>query len=170
MDEATKAVHLSVSQSAGTSLRVSKPFALQQDDQRPYVPVEFDEKIEFRVIKEFGVAFHAGGSEAVSRGVALSVSSAGAVIDCPDLAPEGSILTVTLTAQGGVEVKNILAVVKRIDQVDGSILAGIAFLSRETLRDHLSAPELDLLSAEFESLSVQLRKALAPFVSENTAN
>ena len=59
---------------------------------------------------------------------------------------------------------NVLGLVKRTDQGEDYCLSGIEFITREHLRDKLSAAELDLLGQRFGNFRESVQQVLSRYL------
>ncbi len=147
------------------NVKVSSPFTLESDGHRKYVRLELAEPVTFLEIKQPGDSFAPEGIEEVREGRILNLSSGGALIDSSDIVAAGSLVALTFTLQGDVRLSDVLAIVRRVDIVDGVGVMGMSFIGRDQLQDVLSGGELELLDSRFNKFVMQAESALAKYVT-----
>ncbi len=147
------------------TVEVRSPFKLETDGNRKYIRLELAEPVTFREIKQPGDSFAPQGVDELRQGSILNLSSGGALIDSADVVAGGSLIAMSFKLQGDIELSDVLAIVRRVEIVDGSALMGVAFVGREQLMDVLSGAELELLDSRFKRFEMQAANVLAEFIT-----
>ena len=148
------------------NVEVCSPFTLESDGRRKYIRLELAEPVTIQQIKQPGDSFAPEGSSDIHEGGILNLSSGGALLETSELVAAGSLVALSFTLQGDVRLSDVLAIVRRVDIIDGQGVMGVSFVGRDQLMDVLSGAELELLDKRFNRFEMQAESALAQYVTK----
>lgn len=143
---------------------VKKPFKLVAEQRRRYIRLEIDEPIKISILKDQAEGFWPDGDGPIVNGSILNISAGGVLVAGDSALGENSIIKLEITLQGIEVIRNVIGLVKRVDEDEGEYLIGVEFVAREYLDDVFSQSEIDILSKKVASFDEQLRRVLNKYV------
>ena len=141
-----------------------KPFKVETQDSRRFVRIEISSPMSLRKIKDAGGNFEPDGDWHTLHGLILNISAGGVLVEVDQPLFEGDVVSMHFTLQEVESIDNILGLVKRSDQDEGTFLAGIQFITREYLEDLFSQAEMDLLPDSLTNFNEGIREVLNKYV------
>lgn len=148
----------------GKDIVVKPPFRLQEEDQRRFVRLEISTPMSMRRVRDTQGGFWPEGDWHEVHGVILNISAGGVLVDIDQLLDEGTVVVMRFTLQDVEQIDNVLGLVKRSEEDDGSCLTGIEFIDRAYLNDLFSQAELDLLPDQLTDFSDSVRTVLNKYI------
>jgi hypothetical protein len=146
------------------------PFKVQQEDKRRFIRLEIASPMTLRRIKDVTGGFWTEGEWHVIDGLILNVSAGGVLVDVNQPLMEGDIVSMHFTLQEVECLENIVGLVKRVEEDDGSFLVGIEFISRKEMSDVFSKAEMELLRDSLTDFDEGVRDVLNRFVMSTRQN
>jgi len=148
------------------TISVKAPFKLEKDDQRRFIRLEIIDPLNYSVLKNRSGGFWPDGDGPSYTGSILNISAGGLLIISDGALEEGSLVIIKLSLQGVEIIKNVIGIVKRVEQDENDWLVGIEFITRETLTDRLTSAEFDLIPKDVASFNEHLRGILNNYVQQ----
>jgi len=125
-------------------LKVKSPLTLSEEDRRQFVRLEVISPMQLRRLKDVFGQFRAEG-EYDLEATMLNLSMSGVLIELSEPLNEGDIVIIRFESIEVGPLEAVPGLVKRCDSDEDVHLAGIQFLDRSELSDHLSGPEFESL-------------------------
>jgi hypothetical protein len=148
----------------GNDIVVKRPFRLQEEDQRRFIRLEISTPMSMRRVRDTQGGFWPEGDWHEVHGMVLNISAGGVLVDIDQLLDEGTIVIMRFTLQDVEQIDNVLGLVKRAEEDDGSCLTGIEFIDRSYLNDLFSQAELDLLPDHLTDFTDSVRTVLNKYI------
>jgi hypothetical protein len=164
-EEKTKFVH--EYETSNKSLKARRPFRVEEENHRHFVRIEISAPMTMHRIRNAGGEFWPEGEWHTVNGTILNISAGGVLVDIDQRIGEGDIVALHFILQDVEALNDILGIVKRVEEDDEGLLAGIEFVSRSQIEDRLSQAELDLLPASLSGFEDTIRKVLDNYVYED---
>lgn len=146
--------------------KVLPPFELSEDDKRQFIRVEIVSPLFIQRIRSVEGDFWPEGQGQPVEGSIINLSVGGILIVLDDPFSPGDIVALRFNLQGEVIVENVLGLIKRSENLEGSYLTGIEFVDRNKLEDILSEAELNILPLEFSGFDTSVKKTLQKYVTK----
>jgi len=118
-------------------------------ERRKYIRIEIESPAALGRIKDIFGNFWPNCDEYPVNGSILNISAGGVLLDLEEPVNENDIVALRFHLRGSEPIQGVLGIVKRCESDEAGNLAGIRFVNREKLNDHLAASEVDLLSPDF---------------------
>jgi len=141
-----------------------KPLTLSRDNNRRYVRLTIESPIRFRKIKDIFGRFAPENGDYPIDGTILNISEGGVLAELDQPLNEGDIVAMRINVEKVEPLEGVLGLVKRCDHEEDCDLAGIQFVHRDELVDHLSQAELELLSSELDHFGQSVRRLLGRYL------
>jgi len=151
-------------QTGKTEFRAKKPFTVERDNKRRFVRLEISAPMSLKTIKDLGGNFWPEGDWHIINGVILNISGGGVLVELDQAVNESDIVSMHFTLEDVEGLNNVLGVIKRVDAESDCYLAGIEFVSRKALVDHLSKGEVEMLSEDHKDFDESVRDVLSRYV------
>lgn len=142
-----------------------KPFTLRQEDERRFVRLEISAPMSLSTIKDLVGGFSPDGDWHVIHGMILNISVGGVLAELDQAIHEGDVVSMNFTLQEVEGLENVLGLVKRVDVEPDCNIAGIEFVTRQGLADHLSQGELDVLGDHYSDFNESVRQILDKYIT-----
>lgn len=141
-----------------------RPLRIEQENRRRYVRLEIVSPMWLRRLKDAFGNFTPTEAEPELSGEILNIGAGGVLVELAQPLNEGDIVAMRFRLEGLESLDNVLGLVKRCDHDGAVCLTGIEFVTREHLRDRLSAAELDLLGERAADFNEGVRRVLARYL------
>ncbi len=164
MKKETKVKFVSDVEMDGDAVRVRKPFRVEQENCRRYIRLEISSPMSVRRIKDIFGNFWPTEQDFHIDGMILNISAGGVLVEVDQPLNEGDIVAMRFRLQDVEDLDHVLGIVKRTDQDEDACLAGIEFVGREFLNDHLSESEIGLLDDKFDDFQRCVQQALSKYL------
>ena len=151
------------------TLRARRPFKVSQEEKRRFIRLEISTPMSLHKIKDREGQYWTHGDWQAIHGVILNISAGGVLVDLDQALEEGDVVSMHFTLQDVEGLDNVLGLVKRMDIDTEGCVAGIEFISREYLIDHLSQAELELLGSEYTNFDHSIRQVLDRYVDREAS-
>ena len=149
---------------ADTDVLVRKPFKIERDSRRRFVRLQISTPMSLKKIKDIGGGFWPEGDWHLIHGMILNISAGGVLVELDQVINEGDVVSMQFTLQDVEQLDNVLGLVKRVDPETDCYIAGIEFITREYLKDHFSAAEMDLIGSQLTGFDESVRQVLNKYV------
>ncbi len=164
MKTSVKAKFVKDVETHGTQPKSRKPFKVQEDNRRRFIRLEIAAPMTLKKIKDREAHFWPDGDWHVVNGLILNISTGGVLVELDQAVSEGDIVSMQFTLQEVESISNVIGLVKRADVDDGSVLAGIEFLTRAQLPDLMSRAEVELLGDKCFNFDERVKQVLSKYV------
>jgi hypothetical protein len=94
----------------------------------------------------------------------LNISAGGVLVEVDQPLNEGDIVSLKFRIQDVEDLDHVLGIVKRTDPDEDVCLAGIEFVNRDFLTDHLSESEIDILDPRLSNFKDCVNQVLAKYL------
>lgn len=145
-------------------IRARRPFKVAREDQRRFIRLEIASPMSMQKVKDGSGNYWPQGDWHLINGMILNISAGGVLVDLDQAVDEGDVVSMHFTLQEVEGLECILGQVKRVDMVPEGCLAGIEFVTRETLLDYFSQAEMDQLAANHTNFDASVRRVLNKYV------
>jgi len=146
-------------------IRARRPFKVVEEEKRRFIRLEIAAPMSLKRIKGAEGHYRIQNDWNVINGLILNLSAGGVLVDLDQAIEEGDVVSMHFTLQEKEQLENVLGLVKRVDIDSEGCLAGIEFVSRESLADRLSRAEMELLGEEHTNFNSSVRQVLSRYVS-----
>lgn len=150
-----------------SDMNVGRPFKVQEKQNRRFVRLEILAPVEVSVIKDGVGNFCPSGEGTTFVGRLLNVSAGGCLVESETELECGDIIAMRMCIQNDEAIGNILAIVKRCEDLDGIHLAGVEYSNRKELVDCMSQAEIDLLPDELGNFQDSVHDVLLKYVPKS---
>ena len=166
MNDKTKHKHISDVAVLDKEMQVKKPFKISNENRRRFIRLEISSPVALRNIKD---ALGMVPNEELynMNGVILNISSGGVLVELEEVLAENDFVLMKFTMQDVETIENVLGSVKRVDTQDDFHLAGIEFVTPESLEDKLSHAELDLIKGKINNFNAMVQETLGKYLYKN---
>lgn len=164
MKSSAKAKFVKDVETHGTQPKARKPFKVQEDNRRRFIRLEIAAPMTLKKIKDREAHFWPDGDWHVINGLILNISAGGVLVELDQAVNEGDLVSMQFTLQEVETIANVIGLVKRSDVDEGTVLAGIEFLTRAQLPDRLSRAEIDLLGDKCANFDERVKQVLSKYV------
>lgn len=144
-------------------IAVRQPLKVEEENQRRYVRLEIISPATLRRIKDVFGNYSASGEREIEATV-LNLSIGGVLVDLSEPLNEGDVVGMRFNVNGIEPLDSVLGIVKRCDTDQDGHLAGIQFVDRRHLSDHLTSAELELLADHFRDFEQTVRQVLGNYI------
>lgn len=154
---------------AGTEqLTARQPFRLRREHERRFVRLEISAPMSLEKIKDAMDGFTPQGDWHVIHGMVLNISAGGILAELDSAVNEGDVVSMHFTLQDVEGLENILGLVKRVDIEPDCSIAGIEFITRQHLTDHLTQGEMDLLGEDHCDFNERVHQILSRYITRES--
>jgi hypothetical protein len=134
------------------------------DNKRRFVRIQISSPMSLQRSKDSEGGFWPEGQWHVVNGHILNLSAGGVLVDLDEVVSAGDIVSLQLTLENVEQLRDVLGLVKRVDEDGDGCLAGVEFIRREYLLDHFTEAEIELLGDRPCSFNESVREALNKYV------
>ncbi len=164
MKDTTRIKHVSDVNLEEKRIKGRPPFRVQRENQRRFVRLEISSPMSLHKVKDIFGNFWPDGEGYAIHGEILNISAGGVLVEVDQPLNEGDIVSMRFSLQEVETLDNVLGIVKRTDQSEDCLLAGIEFVGKESLCDMLSQGELEMLSEEFTDFKQRVQDVLQKYI------
>lgn len=150
-------------------ISVKAPFKIEKDEKRKFIRLEITDPLNYSVLKDRNNGFWPESDGPSYTGSILNISAGGVLILSDAPLQEGTLVVIRMMLQGIEIINNVIGIVKRAESDENEWLIGIEFITRESLRDHISAAEYDLIPNDVASFDEHLRNILNKYIYQRRA-
>jgi len=143
---------------------VHKPFKLDNEEHRRFIRLEISSPMSMKRIKDATGGYWPEGENHVIEATILNISAGGVLVDLQEAINEGDVVVMHFTLQNVEKLEDILGLVKRVDQDEEMVTAGIQFITRDYLKDLFSHAEVDLLPSGYCDFDETVRQVLNKYI------
>ncbi|MEW5924018.1 MAG: PilZ domain-containing protein [Candidatus Zixiibacteriota bacterium] len=148
------------------TISVKAPFRIEKDEKRRFIRLEITDPLSYSVLKDREGSFWPEIDGPSYTGSILNISAGGVLVLSDAPLQEGTLVVIRMMLQGVEVINNVIGIVKRAESDEGEWLIGIEFITRESLRDYVSAAEYELIPKDVSSFDEHLRTVLNKYISE----
>ncbi len=156
--------------SATVDFQVRPPFKIMEDNRRRFIRIDIDAPISYCTIKSVEGSFWPACDGPQGTGEILNISAGGILLFTRQPIMEGTVVSMSLQLEGCDTIDSILGLIKRTEIDSGGYLIGVESITRERLRDVLSADEIEQLNTDLASFTERLRGLLNRYIYARKLN